>query len=254
MTNTVLQNARDNIKSLPISTFQPNQETLLSTQNEALNPGFSWFTYTLNRYGLRYNEPVTNDILLASGCSITFGQGLAQEHIYAEIVSKSLGLECVNVSLPGTGPDIQIANALWALQTYKPKIFLYYMSDTERKYLATESGYQTINPNWDNDGVFSSSLEKKLWVAMSQKYEWSRYLQIAWSMYPIVEYCKDNNIRFLWQCWAGLPDSLLRTFDWLKDTEVLGNIKSIDKARDNMHAGIESHREFANRILDVIKV
>ena len=248
-----LLSARDNIKSLPISTFKPNQQTTLSTQNESVSEGYGYFDYKLNQYGLRYDEPKGDQILLASGCSITFGQGIAQENIYAEIVSKTLGLECVNVSLPGTGPDIQIANAMWALRTYKPKIFLYYMSDTERKFLATESGYQTVNPNWDND-VFSSSLEKKLWVAMSQKYEWSRYLQIAWSMYPIVEYCKENNIRFLWQCWAGLPDSILRTFDWLKDTEQLGNIKSIDKARDGMHSGNESHSEFANRILNVIKV
>lgn len=253
MSHTVLQNARDNIKSLPISTFQPNQETVLSTQNEILNPEFSQFTYTLNRYGLRYNEPVSNDILLASGCSITFGQGIAQEDIYAELVSKVLGLECVNVSLPGTGPDIQIANALWALKEYKPKVFLYYMSDPERRYLATESGYQTINPNWDSD-IFASAVEKKMWVAMTQKHEWSRYLQIAWSMYPLVEYCNENNIKFLWQCWAGTPDNHLRTFDWLKDTEQLGNIKSIDKARDNMHPGIESHKEFSDRILNVIKV
>ena len=56
------------------------------------------------------------------------------------------------------------------------------------------------------------------------------------------------------QCWAGTPDNHLRTFDWLKDTEQLGNIKSIDKARDNMHPGIESHKEFSDRILNVIKV
>lgn len=248
-----LQNARDSVKQLPMSIFAGNQKTFLSNMGEKVIPVYEQFDYELNQYGFRYKEPVTNDILLASGCSITFGQGLKQERIYAEIVSKELGLECVNVSLPGTGPDIQIVNALWALKTYKPKVFLYYMSDTERKYFATESGYQTINPNWDND-VFISALEKKLWVAMSRKYEWSRYLQIAWSMYPIVEYCKENNIRFLWQCWAGLPDSQLRMFEWLKDTEQLGNIKGIDKARDNMHSGIESHKEFAHRILNAIKI
>lgn len=253
MTHSFLLNARDNIKSLPVSTFQPTQQTVLSTQNESITDNYPEFEYTLNSYGLRYTEPTTRNILLASGCSITFGQGIDQKHIYAEIVSKSLGLDCVNVALPGTGPDIQIANAMWALKKYKPKVFLYYMSDTERKFLATESGYQTINPNWDSD-ILTSSIEKKIWVAMSQKHEWSRYLQLAWSMYPLVEYCKDNDITFLWQCWAGVPDSHLRTFEWLKDTTQLGNIKGLDKARDNMHPGIESHKDFANRILDVIKI
>jgi hypothetical protein len=253
MTHSFLQNARDNIKTLPVSIFAPNQSCLLSTEREEYVEGFDHFDYELNQYGLRYTEPKSDNVLLASGCSITFGQGISQGDIYCEIVSKELGLECVNVALPGTGPDIQIANAYWALQKYKPKVFLYYMSDTERKFFATESGYQTVNPNWESD-ILPTPLERKMWVAISQKHEWSRYLQIAWSMYPLVQYCKEHNIQFYWKCWAGLPDSQLRTFEWLKDTNDLGNIKGTDKARDNMHPGIESHKEFARRILDVIKI
>ena len=253
MTYSFLENARDNIKSLPVSIFRANQSCVLSTEREEFVKGFTEFDYSLNEHGLRYIEPKTDNVLLASGCSITFGQGIARENTYCELVSKELGLECVNVALPGTGPDIQIANAYWALQKYKPKVFLYYMSDPERKFFATESGYQTVNPNWESD-ILSSSVERKIWVAMSTKHEWSRYLQIAWSMYPLVQYCKEHNIQFYWKCWAGLPDEHLRKFDWLTDTNDLGNMKTVDKARDNMHPGIESHNDFSKRILDVIKI
>lgn len=248
-----LQNSRDSIKTLPLSIYAGNQKTLRSTMVEKVLPDYESFDYELNEYGLRYKEPVTNNILLASGCSITFGQGLKQQNIYAEIVSKELGLECVNVALPGTGPDIQIANAYWALQKYKPKVFLYYMSDLERRPYASEHGYETINPNWDND-FFANKVEKKLWTLMSERYEFTRFLQIAWSMYPIIEFCKNYNTKMLWTCWSGNPDSVLRTFDWLKDTEQLGNINAVDKSRDDMHPGIESHTEFAHRILNAIKV
>ena len=146
-----LESARDNVKTLPVSIFAPNQIKILSNSGETIVPDYKDFDYQLNEYGLRYNIPNSENILLASGCSITFGQGVAQEDIYCEIVSKELGLECVNVALPGTGPDIQIANSYWALQKYKPKIFLLYISDTERKPLASEYGYETLNPNWEND-------------------------------------------------------------------------------------------------------
>lgn len=251
--NTFLKNAKLNTRHLPISIFDINQKTVLSTASEKIVEDYESFDYEINQYGFRYKEPSTDNILLASGCSITFGQGLKQERIYTEIISKNLGLECVNVALPGTGPDIQIANAYWALQKYKPKVFLFYMSDVERKFHATEYGYKTVSPNWDDD-LFVNPIEKKIWTAVSEKYEWSRYLQIAWAMYPIVNYCKLNDIKFFWKCWAGKPDAELRQFDWLIDTHDLGNIKAIDKARDDMHSGINSHEDFANRILDVIKI
>lgn len=253
MINDYLIEATAHIKQLPVSLFLSNQKRLRSTMVEKVLPNYESFDYELNEYGFRYKEPITANILLTSGCSITFGQGLKQERIYAEIVSKELGMECVNVALPSTGPDIQIANAYWALQKYKPKVFLFYMSDLERRPYATENSYQTLSPNWETD-IFSSELEKQIWTLQNEKHEWSRYLQIAWSMYPIVEFCKIHNTKLLWKCWTGGPDAHLRKFDWLKDTTDMGNIKAIDKARDDLHPGIECHSDFANRILNAIKV
>lgn len=253
MNNDYLVEATSHIKQLPISIYAPNQKKLRSTLSEKVIPNYESFEYELNEYGFRYKEPKTANVLLTSGCSITFGQGLSQEKIYPEIVSKQLGLECVNVALPGTGPEIQIANAYWALQKYKPKTFLFYMSDLERRPYATESSYETINNHWGNN-FFSSKSEKQIWILHNQKNEWTRYLQIAWSMYPIIEFCKIHNTTLLWKCWIGKADSILRTFDWLQNTGDMGNMKEIDKARDNMHHGVLSHDEFANRILNAIKV
>lgn len=248
-----LNKATKGIFSVPMSIFDGSQTKLRSVMAEEVDTTFESFEYELNEYGFRYKEPTKSDVLLATGCSITFGQGMPSELIYPQLVANNLSMDLVNVSLPGTGPDIQITNALWAINKYNPKIVIFYMSDVTRRYVADEYGFRNVSPHWEND-VFESAIEKKIFITMEERYKMNRYLQVAWSMYPLIQLCNSKNIKLYFKCWAGEADAMLRRFDFFSDTYELPNIKKDDYARDKLHPGIKCHSEFAERILNVIKV
>lgn len=254
MDDNLIETNGAHLLNIPYSMYVGNQNKKMSTLKEKVDENFTNdFTYKINQHGFRYNEPVGNKILLAVGCSITFGQGLPEENIYANIVSKELGYECVNVSLPGTGPDVQLVNATWALQKYKPEIVLFYMSTPDRRFLANRHGFVNHIPHLDNSIL--NKIEKQVFIMLDQKFEMTRILQVGWQMYSFIELCKQFNAKLYFRCWDGEAYEMFRQFDFINYTTDLGNLNSkIDLARDLLHAGIESHKEFAERILNVIRV
>jgi len=254
MDNFLVENPGSELFKVPYSLYVPNQTKLLSTKNEALNNKFPLsFEYNLNSYGFRYNEPKSDNILLSVGCSMTFGQGLPEEYVYPYMVSKELGYECVNVALPGTGPDIQIMNATWSLLKYKPKIVLFYMSTPNRRFLATENGFMNWIPQYDHESL--TKIEKRIFLTLDEKYSFTRTLQTIWQLYPFVQLCNSIGTKLYFRCWDGEANAHIMKYEFMNNVIDMGNINSkLDKARDDLHPGVMSHQEYAERIINAIRL
>lgn len=258
MTDFLLHSTRhdkDALFKIPFSMFAPNQVKKYTHQSEydkSKDSKFEHYEYTINEHGFRYTEPKTDNIMLAVGCSMTYGTGLPEECVYPSIVSKTLGYELVNVALPGTGPDIQIINATWALLKYKPKIILFYMSTPSRRFLTTETDFMNWVPGVNLSGF--SELENKSLTLLDDKFRFTRVLQTIWQLIPFIELCKHSNTELYFKCWDPEAQTHFMKYDIMQYTKDLPNLKSVDKARDDMHPGIESHKEFSDRILNAIKV
>jgi len=254
MSNYLIDNPGSELFKIPYSLYVPNQTKLLSTKAELLNNDFDLkFEYKVNRYGFRYTEPTSDNILMSVGCSMTFGQGLPEEYVYPYMISKELGYECVNVALPGTGPDIQIMNATWALLKYKPKIVLFYMSTPNRRFLATEDGFMNWIPQYDHENL--TKIEKQIFITLDEKYNFTRTLQTIWQLYPFVQLCQQLGTKLYFTCWDSEANTHIMKYEFMNYATQLGNINSkLDKARDNMHPGVMSHKEYTERILNAIRL
>jgi hypothetical protein len=71
--------------------------------------------YRVNSWGFRSErefDTVTGPSLIAMGCSFTFGTALPVESIWPTLASKRLGLELINLGVPGHGLDL---NTQWLI-------------------------------------------------------------------------------------------------------------------------------------------
>lgn len=244
----------EGLLSVPYSTYFPDQLALKCSRYESMVEFDLPVSYTINQRGFRYTEPTTDNVLVASGCSMTFGTGMPQDQLYCELVAKELNMECVNVGLPGTGPDIQIINAIWAVETYKPKYLLFYMSHPNRRFLATERGFMNWVPHHNMDEYTLTKIEQKIFILMDEKYNYTRPLSLIWQMYPLIQLCKKQNVNLLFRCWDKEAQQIFEFSEVFKDVKFLPDLPQLDKARDNEHAGLSSHRLFCERILNVIEI
>lgn len=236
----------DKTFTIPYQMYYPNQRATLTNLSEHIDESFEYdFEYEINQYGFRYKEPVGTDIFLTVGCSVTFGTGLPYEKTYSQLISKHLGLESVNVSLPGTGPEIQAVNAVWAINKYNPKIVLFYMSDPVRRFLATEDNAFNFVPDY-MDNIFPTVNDKKSYIAMEEKFNYTRIMVAAYNLYKVSELCKIKNIPLYFRCWEQFAHSEILKYEFVSDLNVLPDrMGAFDTARDNLHHGVTSQENFA---------
>ena len=71
--------------------------------------------YHINSWGFRSEreyEHIHNPCIVTLGCSYTYGTGLHEHQIWPSILAQRLGVELVNLGMPGHGLDL---NSLWLL-------------------------------------------------------------------------------------------------------------------------------------------
>lgn len=183
--------------------------------------------YTFNQHGHRSIEIKDlnfDNYILFLGDSHTEGIGLELEKTYPYLVSQKLNIPYYNMGMGGTGVDAMSYNlSIWLSKYPKPKfIFLYYSDMTrfliKQDTLFTSGGTWSTNPHYQNF----------LRYADSSGYFVTRYIL---SSKVIKNLCENNNIPYHNMSFiADLPE-----LDYV-------NIeKTVDKARDLQHAGIEMH-------------
>lgn len=249
---TIKSNSKNDI---PWSLFEPNQTTNKCFEFEEVIDNYKEVCYTTNEHGFRHKVDYSKKIILFCGCSMTFGTGLAEEDTYPHLITSYMGndYDYINISMPSTGPDVQMLNLSWALNNFNVEKIFWYMSDPHRQVVSIiENAINLYIPNnhhyeWFNHGIGKKFME----VNLELENTW--LLKTYWNLYSLFSLIKHKNIETYVSCWDLILDTQLENLRKEFKFKSLGNINSIDLARDNAHPGVNSHRQFAENILKRIQ-
>lgn len=203
------------------------------------------FSYYINDIGFRGRYPTTDNkqLLAFFGCSITFGSGLPEEYTYANLIARHYNKQYLNLGIPGsnihrTALSFSAASKIWDIETavinLPPFTRLHYVDKTNHLHsiLLTHKSEQVeieavrnnVLKNFSDQFLISDSIDAIQWI-----------LDIA----------KLKNINLILSTWD--PDNV-QVIKQAFDLNIL-KFEILDKARDD-HPGIESHKVFANEVIN----
>lgn len=207
--------------------------------------------YKFNQYGHRCVEPteLQDDYLLFTGCSHTEGAGLALEHRYTDIISKTLNKTYYNLAASGTGVDILVRNILAFLSFNKipSKVFIQW-PDLHRFSTADKNrDYTLYNPSLSGEKL-------KIWEYFV-KHELAFYTNLELRFY-ILNVLHNFQVPEIYEIFfEHESEDINRYVLNFETTKIYIPFDQyyLDAARDLAHPGIKSHRAFANKILEHIQ-
>ena len=223
--------AKKTLYWLPADTEDKYQNNLTTQYQKLLDNNWidRQFTYQFNSHGFRCSEFTTDPSIMFLGCSHTCGIGLPIENTWAYVVSKQLNLNMINLGIGGSGPDTAFKLANHYIPQLKPKIVVYVQPPPGRFSMLLRTGkYQEFNAGHLDQ--IDQSLVKfyEQWILNDENIE----LHSIKHKLAIQALCYQNNIKFV----------------FIKGKEY----STVDYARDLNHAGINSNKQFAVKVLDKI--
>jgi len=182
-------------------------------------------TYSLNSMGYRckYDHLPNEDYILVAGCSISYGHSIPQEHRYSDLLEKHYNMPVLNISVSGGSCNLIKDNVLQLLISRKrpPKVLIAQWP-TENRYWIGTHPYGIADNN-----------EKGFTESSKHAFEVTNYL------------CKLHNIPIL-----NVKDRNSGNFFHINS---LDNGRSYrDFGRDLQHPGIETHKLWANDIIELL--
>jgi hypothetical protein len=197
-------------------------------------------TYSFNNLGYRcsdFDKIDQNNYILFTGCSHTMGVGLELEKTYPYLLSKQLGMDYYNLSIPASGMDMVEYNLLsWLFKVpKKPKLIVIQWPDHSRfvEYDSTHN-HVLCRGSWQTDPKYISFItnSEDIGLANARKAMTYNLLQNNIKI-PMV------TLNFGSQQGYGIYDLTM---------------PRIDRARDLSHAGIKSHATFTETLINHIEV
>lgn len=177
-------------------------------------------SYNLNSFGFRSPEFSADTDILVAGCSQTVGLGVDSKDLWAEILSKSLGMSYANLGVVGCSIGGMCELIMAHIRDYgKPKVIcallpgLYRMILPINKdvnvYVYNKSNkdleVKNINLSFASEGILS----EKTYPSYSKKphslndvlpYEVALH-QSMMALGYLIEYCKAANIKLVLSSW-----------------------------------------------------
>lgn len=188
------------------------------------------FTYKFNSHGFRCDEFSNDDSIMFLGCSMTMGIGLPLEDTWAYQVANSLNLKSVNLAIGGAGPDTAFRLANHYISQIKPKLVVFVDPPPGRFTLISDNKkfYSFITGTVDFiDPMFKTYYEH--WLSMEENLT----LDSLKHKLAIQAICQENNTKFVF-------------------AKSYTEMKFLDYARDLVHSGVKSNKDFAEIILNRI--
>lgn len=199
--------------------------------------------------------------LVTFGCSYTYGHGLPDCHVkpnkpgdqpskfaWPQLVANELKRECLNLSEPGSGNFQILMNVLRTKfepddavilgYSYFSRFRFYQMSDK------IDKGYPLPQADPEHKNVLMHDLNFEHW---DKKIFWDNWLAIQ-HIELLLNSQGIQNFSFL-NIPGGAKEpkpDLIKLDNFISDMKIVHN----DKALDNQHPGLESHRQQALLILD----
>jgi hypothetical protein len=205
------------------------------TREQLINLGYTdkCITYNYNEYGFRTeNFHDKGNSIIFLGCSFTEGVGVRYKDTMANVVSKKLNLDGINLAVGGGANDTSFRIANYWIEKLKPSIVVFQPTDFSRLETFCEGHIPKVC-------VPSHFFYQKSWFANYFKnylrYDENLKLNYDKNRLAIEQICQNNRIKFI-----QTYDGDLR--DWSKP----------DVGRDLAHPGVKSHQHMADIILKKI--
>ena len=192
---------------------------------------FEWIgkkiEYKFNSLGFRSEEldPDQNSVVFFGGSEV-LSVGLPIEHSFTTLVSTALGLRCYNLGQSGGANDTVYRLASHWLPILKPKLVVFLSPPIYRIEVINtfrDNPFQTYLPYFHGGDPFF-----KTWLSCDDNFILNEEKNRIATDYI----CNINKIKYL-------------RFDY-------EDFERIDRSRDLIHCGINSHRVFADRILSML--
>jgi len=187
-------------------------------------------SYRANSYGYRSNEFSPETSLLSAGCSFTFGVGVPEDAIWANVLAKKLGLPVANVSRPGASIPWIVETIFTYFEKFGHPKYLLCLFPDESRTLAVVDGKIVagskdhggdVNGNYGTKSLsgeqyiydirvksFEESLATPSYIKKPYEstavytHEYSVYHAIR-SIRRLEQYCNLAGITFAWSTWAS---------------------------------------------------
>ena len=231
----------------------------------------SIYDLQLNSNNFRSKEFTGEDELMFLGCSNTFGFELELQYTWPKIVADELGKSFVNLASGGDSAFGQVSKAFLYFREYgNPKIIFasFPMTRLEVPLIKDVWEHKNYDPNgiarlWINRDDFRKISKSPYNPVEIIPTEFALFLS-HYAVLMLDQYCKSNNIIFVWNAWDSLyiNNSVLnqinKNFDnyCLSYDPVYCNIHNdmksydtFDYARDNLHWGIHKNIHLAEDML-----
>jgi hypothetical protein len=224
--------------------------------------GSSWkyatkkIIYTRNSLGYRskeLSEVTDNNFFMVFGCSFTEGEGLAEDEMWANILSEKLNLPVINHSKGGGSAELVYLNSLLFLKnsaSIRPKFVIVQWPDPARMMYKSLEKNGLLGP-WDlKEGksylteFYNMMVKHKVDLYNSLMMYHSTVLLWRQAGIPLYSWTYDT----MWEQQLGI------TFDdiiWANISE--GEMLSENLARDAMHFGEKWNYRVADRLAKSIK-
>lgn len=189
---------------------------------------------------------------MAFGCSYTAGDGLPDRvkpsdipsrYAFPSVLSKILNLSCDNRAQSGSG-NLEI---LWNILNYNFKtndIVIINWSHFSRDCIIGHSKHQRIHS--------SNTKLTNYWLKTHTDYD--QNVRNCFYIHHASCYFKSLNLKY-YHMLGGDWDDYQKIPNFLKIDNLLDlRFEELDKALDNAHPGIESHRNLAEKLFKVIKI
>ena len=221
-------------------------ELLASNQaeEELLDPNTDW-KYYINEYNFRNEWDLVSkkETIGFFGCSFTFGEGIHNDDMFVNIISKTLDMNPINVGVGGTSLErtartfasaVQVINFDYAVLTLP--------AWTRQMHLTKQGNIVNIIPYWPHNeyekiNKLFSSVDDDFFINQSISY-------VTW----MVDVAKANNIKLILCSWDHPLNELCKLMFPEDTIKPFPNID--DKcARDKMHPGPKSQAAHAEQII-----
>ena len=193
---------------------------------------FGWldnhnFTYKFNSHGFRCNEFTDHPNIIFLGCSHTVGVGLPVDKTFAQLVSKKLNLQCINLAVAATSNDTAFRLARYWIPKMNPKIVVVMSPDPARFELITSKNKVNFMPKPTPEPQYTGFYND--WIMCDDNLK----LNQEKNKLAIESIAHQNSAKFIF-------------------LDALSTIAYIDYGRDLWHCGVENNKVIADIILQKI--
>lgn len=203
-------------------------------------------SYKFNSNGFRNEEFEYFNNALFLGCSFTLGEAIPVDLRWTKIISQALMLNENNLAVTGASGDTCFRLANYWVEKLNPKyVFVLYPFKHRREEFKNDTVY-SLYPNADAKKVSKIVSEQvldmpphdeeifnyhnKIWLSSQENI----LINYTKNLAAIENICSKNNAKLFIICFE----------------DILNNVFSFPRGRDQMHPGIEAHKYIANLFLE----